>query len=81
MSFLDSVAAKKQVEHSIVYPDPDKIVKEYFEDIVDPDEVDPDTPLFPILSIAKEIPNLPPSLQPITLRNFKNMQLAEWGRQ
>ncbi|XP_058807461.1 zinc finger matrin-type protein 5 [Phymastichus coffea] len=75
------VAAKQQVAQNIVYPDPGKIVKEYFEDIVDPDDLDPDTPLFSIEPIAKDIPNLPVSLQPITLRNFKSMQLPEWGRQ
>ncbi|XP_023245559.1 zinc finger matrin-type protein 5 [Copidosoma floridanum] len=78
-----AVAASEQAKHQRVYPEPEFIVKEFFDSALDPEElVEENLNPWPLSDEYKEFENsLPISMRPMTLKDFDSADFAEWGKQ
>lgn len=61
-------------------PNPEDIIHEFFEDILDPEVIE-ETNFTPwkLPAELQNHPNLPPSLWPITPDSIPNSHFSEWG--
>lgn len=60
-------------------PNAEALFEAFCEDIEDPEEIKDDINLWPGAQEREVYTNLPPSMQPITYRNFTSSNFPEWG--
>jgi hypothetical protein len=71
---------RNEMKEKAFDPDPEAIVKEFFEDTVDPEDiVENNINLWPLPEELKKFTHLPPSLQPMTYKNFTSSDFPDWG--